>query len=675
MQDNIAGDTSSPPLRFTFGVHLHQPIGNFDSVFEDHVANVYLPFLRRIAERDLFPIALHISGTLLEWMEEHDARYLDMVGSLAARGKVELLLAGMYEPVLVALPREDRIEQIAWMREALARRFGVNARGLWLTERVWEPGLAADLADAGVEFALVDDHHFSVVGFPPERLHAPFWTESGGKRVALFPIDAKLRYLVPFHEPEDTVAYLRKLRAAGHRLAVLADDGEKFGGWPGTHELVYVNGWLDRFADTLQRLSDSGEVVLSTFADALAEVPSGGLAYLPAVSYREMEVWSLPSAAASRLERLESELGAERVAGPDGALLRGGHWRNFQVKYVESNRLHKKMLALSTLCRERGDPRAARLAIGRAQCNDAYWHGVFGGLYLPHLRQGIWRELARAEEVLRAGEPLTYEVVDFDYDGEQEIWLHSRHFSAIVSPARGGAIEELTLLATGINYADTLTRRREPYHRLREQRPASTALAAAGADAIAADNATTQSVTPTIHAIEQGLYMDRLPPVDLDPRALFVDRVLLAGVTLGEYEAAEYKPSISFANRRFAFRIENTVAGLEIILTTGDGAMIKRLQFTERGSVRVRYEWDPGAFPRDSYLASELSIASPAVVNAHDAAETWRYAIETTSKSEQGLERTVQGESVTPRWLMSAGCASIDFDPVGAAVHTIAEVD
>ena len=59
-------------------------------------------------------------------------------------------------------PARDRVEQIRWMHEAVRRRFGVDARGLWLTERVWEPELAADLADAGVRYALVDDRHFLV---------------------------------------------------------------------------------------------------------------------------------------------------------------------------------------------------------------------------------------------------------------------------------------------------------------------------------------------------------------------------------------------------------------------------------------------------------------------------------------------------------------------------------
>ena len=650
---------SRGPLRFTFGVHLHQPVGNFDSVFEEHVSEVYFPFLRRVAERNVFPIALHISGPLLEWLEANDTRYLDLLGPLVADGSVELLLAGFYEPVLAVLPREDRLEQIRWMREAIARRFGVDPRGLWLTERVWEPGLAADLADAGVQLALVDDHHFAVAGFPAERLHAPFWTESGGKRVALFPIDQKLRYLVPFRAPDEVAAYLRALREAGQELAVLADDGEKFGGWPGTRDRVYGGGWLDEFIDMLESLADRGEVVLSTFAEALEKVPSGGLAYLPAASYREMEAWSLPAEAAVRLARLEHDLGAERIAGPDGALVRGGHWRNFQVKYEESNRLHKKMLALSALCRLRGDPPDARRAVGRGQCNDAYWHGVFGGLYLPHLRQGVWRELARAEGILRAGEMLEHEILDLDYDGNDEIWVHSSSFSAVVSPARGGAIEELTLFGSGTNYADTLTRRREAYHQLQREKEA----------APRTDNSAERAAdhAASIHDIEQELRLDELPSVDLDPRALFVDRVLPAGLTTAEYERAEYRPVDSWARTPLAFRVKRLENDIVIELAAKDDVMRKRIQFNERGSVRVSYRWDADAFPAGAHFAPEISLAAPASLRVERGAETWRFPIETVAKSERGLERTIQGESLTPRWPVEDGEGVVTLEPMVAA--------
>src|SRR4051812_13450188 len=147
------------PIRFTFGLHLHQPVGNFDHVFQQHLEDVYQPLLDRLAQAEFLPVVFHLSGPLLEWLERHASAYLDQVGRLASDGKIELLAAGHYEPVLAALPREDRLEQIGWLRDAIRSRFGVDATGLWLTERVWEPELAADLADAGIRYALVDDRH------------------------------------------------------------------------------------------------------------------------------------------------------------------------------------------------------------------------------------------------------------------------------------------------------------------------------------------------------------------------------------------------------------------------------------------------------------------------------------------------------------------------------------
>jgi hypothetical protein len=635
-----------PALRFVFGLHLHQPVGNFDHVFAQHVEDVYRPIIDRLAERDFLPLVLHLSGPLLEWLEQHETGYLDRLGRLAADGRLELLLSGFYEPVLASLPRADRVEQIVWMREAIRRRFGVEAQGLWLTERVWEPELAADLADAGVKYALVDDRHFLVTGFSPEQLHVPYWTESDGKQVALFPIDERLRYLIPFRPPEETAAYLRELRERGHRLAVLADDGEKFGGWPGTKEWVYERGWLDNFMRTIGGLVESGEVRLSTLSDALADVPSGGIAYLPTASYREMEIWSLPADAALRLARLESELGESRVAGPEGALLRGAHWRNFLVKYPESNRMHKKMQALSALCRRAGDPPAPRRAIARAQCNDAYWHGVFGGLYLPHLREAIWRELAAAEAELRQGTGLQWEVTDFDGDGHNEIWIHSDRFSAVVSPRRGGALEELTLFATGINYANALTRRREAYHEEALERRAERKQEGDGG-------------APSIHDIEAGIQLDVRPPVDMDDRALLVERLLPADLAFEAYVSGGYETLWNWGRVSFAFEVQREGEEVEIVLRAE--RLTKRLRFDRDGGVTASYEWAPGA--PGSTFTTELSLFRPVAIAAEPEPQEWRFPIETVAKSERGLDRTRQGESVTLRWPGELGRATVRLQP------------
>ena len=641
------------PIRFVFGLHLHQPVGNFDHVFADHVRDVYRPILEHLSARDFFPVVLHLSGPLLEWLEDHDTAYLDLLGRLVADRRIELLLAGFYEPVLASLPRADRVEQIQWMHEAIRQRFGVDARGLWLTERVWEPELAADLADAGVRYALVDDRHFLVSGFSSDQLHAPFWTESEGKRVALFPIDERLRYLIPFRPPEETADYLRSLRDAGQKLAVLADDGEKFGGWPGTHDWVYGRGWLNQFMETVGGQVERGEVQLSTLSDALGTVPSGGIAYLPTASYREMEGWSLPPGPALRLIRLERDLGPERVAGPDGALIRGSHWRNFLVKYSESNRMHKKMQALSLLCRRRGDPGSARRAIGRAQCNDAYWHGVFGGLYLPHLREAIWQNLALAEGELRRGEDLEVEVLDLDGDGHDEIWIHSDQFSALLSPRRGGAIEEYTVFAGGINYANALTRRREAYHETALDNQAEATQAA-------------EAGTASIHDIEEGLRLSERPALDADPRALFVDRILPGGLSQELYAAGDYWTVRSWARAHCSFSIQRAGDHVEIVCgfagpAGSPGGMEKRLTFARDGGLGVSYRWDPNLGGPNDVFAPELSLSSPIELRTEPAAHIWTYPIETVAKSERGLDRTRQGESLTIRWPVALGEGSVEL--------------
>jgi hypothetical protein len=427
---------------------------------------------------------------------------------------------------------------------------------------------------------------------------------------------------------------------------VLADDGEKFGGWPGTKEWVYERGWLDRFTGTMGGLIEAGEVQLSTLTEALEDVPSGGIAYLPTASYREMEAWSLPREAALRLIGLEKDLGEERMAGPDGALVRGAHWRNFLAKYAESNRMHKKMQALSFLCRERGDPPAARRAIGRAQCNDAYWHGVFGGLYLPHLREAIWRNLSLAEAELRRGESLIAEVLDFDADGHEEVWIHSEHFSAILSPRRGAAVEEYTVFAAGTNYANTLTRRREAYH--------DTALE------LRADEAAAHGGAPSIHDIEEGIRLDEMPPMDAEPRALFLERIIPSGVTQEQYARATYWPVRSWTQAQCGFTIEREHDSIEVVCSFhGQPGLEKRIEFAPDGSISVSFQWDPSSGHPDDLFTSELSLFAPLEIRSDPAAEQWSFPIETVAKSERGLDRTRQGQSVTLRWPVHLGRAAV----------------
>jgi alpha-amylase len=318
--------------------------------------------------------------------------------------------------------------------------------------------------------------------------------------------------------------------------------------------------------------------------------------------------------------------------------------------------MHKKMQALSALCRRKGNPAEARRAIGRAQCNDAYWHGVFGGLYLPHLRDAVWRELAAAEAELRRGKGLAWEVLDFDVDGRQEIWVHSESFSALVSPDRGAAVEEYTVFRRGINYANVLTRRREAYHDLALERAAAAAGQGAGG-------------TVSIHDIEEGIRLETRPPLDADDRALLVERVLPGSLTVPQYAGGDYRPVQSWVRAPFHFAIRRRRGALEIACATGEGhqRLAKLIRFDGAGEISVRYAWDPGGWASDDVFTTELSLSGPLEAVPDPAAETWSFAIETVAKSERGLDRTRQGESLTLRWPARLGEASVRLRPAPSA--------
>jgi len=636
------------PVLFAFGLHLHQPVGNLDHVFQQHLDEVYRPLLRAL-EGGILPVTLHVSGPLLEWLENRASGWLDELGRLVADGRVELLLSGHDEPILAVLDREDRLDQIGRMREVLTGRFGSDATrgGLWLTERVWEPDLPADLVDAGVRYVLVDDRHFLVGGWERAQLHLPFRTEAQGRSLAVFPIDERLRYLVPFRPAEEFSEYIDELAREGHRLAVLADDGEKFGGWPGTREWVYEKGWLASWTGTLRALQDAQRLELVTFGQALDRLPPGGLAYLPSGAYREMEGWALPTAAGLRLRRLEHDLG-QRMEGPDGALIRGTHWRHFLVKYPEANAMHKKAQTLSRMCRERGDPPEARRAIGRAQCNDAYWHGVFGGLYLPHLRHAVWRSLAIAEGLLRKGEPLGGEFRDVDADGNEELWVHSAECSIVISPVRGGRIEEYIRFPDERNYAAVLTRRHEAYH------------VAAGSPETGSTPGTGEGGPPSIHDLEELVEFEQLPPLDLEARAFLTEYVLPGDASRESGPAPDAAPLRRWAQSPF----EVTTMprdGLLRCRLCGPG-LDKDIAVRADGSLEVGYRWDTAGLDPGAWFVAEISSGFPLRHEAPEAA-TWNYPLQTTIKSERGPERTTQGRAMAAAWPIGRGSAMLRIRP------------
>ena len=228
---------SDAPLHFLFGIHNHQPVGNFDGVVDDAVLRAYHPFLRAIAETGSgLSLTVHCSGGLLATLKERARPTFDLLGRLAADGQVELLTGGFYEPILALLPDWDKLGQIQAMTQFIKTSFGVTARGMWLAERIWEPQLPRILREAGVEFVLVDDSHFALAGLDPETLGGYYLTEEQGASVAVFPINQRLRYLVPFADPGESVRYLETRRGAGATSSSSSTPAAEWArsGWPRT---------------------------------------------------------------------------------------------------------------------------------------------------------------------------------------------------------------------------------------------------------------------------------------------------------------------------------------------------------------------------------------------------------------------------------------------------------
>ena len=457
-------------LAFCLGVHNHQPIGNFDHVLTEATERAYRPFLERLEARPEVRLTVHCTGSLLEWLRERARRTFDLLGSVAARGQVELLTGGFYEPILAVLPDHDKVGQIERLTAFLKAHFGVRPRGMWLAERVWEPHLPRVLSEAGVEYVLVDDRHFALAGLDPDALGGYYLTDEQGAGLRVFPINQRLRYLIPFADVDATLAYLEGRR--GRTAAItMVDDGEKFGVWPGTHDLVYGDGWLDRFFD---RLLSTSWLELTTLADVVERIPATGRVYLPTASYREMGEWALPADAARALEVATAAIGRLGEGEHLTSLLRGGFWRNFLVKYPEVADTYWKMLRVSraihaALARRPDDARLARgqVALWRGQANDAYWHGVFGGCYLPHLRRAVKTSLLEAERALvetGAVPEISWTREDGNGDGRAEVTVRTRALTVTLDPDAGGMVTELAYVPTGLDVADVLARRFEAYH-------------------------------------------------------------------------------------------------------------------------------------------------------------------------------------------------------------------
>jgi len=471
----------------------------------------------------------------------------------------------------------------------------------------------------------------------------------------------------------------------GTRIAIMGDDGEKFGSWPTSYELCWRRGWIEEFFRAIE--VNSEWLIPIHLGDYQERFPSLGRIYLPCASYEEMLQWALPAEKGRQFTDISHALEAEGRMDIT-QFLRGGFWRYFMVKYPEINLMHKKMLLVHDKVYQAGGAGLNELWMG--QCNCPYWHGVFGGIYMTDVRAATYQHLLQAEDEADAvlhpgGHWLSYRWHDLDCDGTDELLIEGDSQSLYLDPVRGGTICEWDIRRHHFNLAATIARRPEAYH------------AALTREETANESEGTRSIHDEVRAkapdLQKHLYYDPYP------RFCSVDHLVPEETTLSDFYSATYQELGDFADKPYQASVHGELKATlsrdgrvsqgdasvplrlekELALSAGVEGFTVRYTVTNNGPSPVRAlfatEWNinllgggrnpfayfdvPGAVLEDARLDSmgELIGVQRLVMgnsglgvklsaSLSRAAKVWRFPVETVSSSEGGLEKVYQGSCV-----------------------------
>lgn len=526
-----------------FGVHMHQPVDNFGEAVDEAIELCYKPFFQTMVQYPKFKFSVHCSGWLLDRIRNNNPDIFENMKVLTDSGSIEWVSAGYYEPVLSSIPTNDRLAQITKLNKYIKKYLGVKPKGLWLTERVWESSIVPDIVASGNEFVLVDDYHFLSSGFEAEKMDGYYKTEESGRELGLFPISQALRYALPFFSVERSIDAILSCKKNENSAAIIFDDAEKFGLWPKTHEWVYEKKWLAEFALAVINHKD---IQTQHYSEYMKKNHSLGLAYLNNTSYFEMGEWSLKAKQTLALQHLKNSLGDEYFNSLGVAFIKGGIWKNFFIKYIESNYLHKRMLNIS-LNQDKLDKKSIE-SLYKLQTNDVFWHGVFGGLYLPNLRDNAYRYLLEIEKS-RAMKKTKIEVLDINKDGYDELKVVTSNLSVVFSSKYGGQMMEFGSFDTLFNWQNTLMRREEAYHEKILYPKAQKQVKQSSSDEI-----------ETIHndsvAIDETLKDELI--YDWHPKYSFINHFSNKKFDLDSFKHLIFKEIGDFANQAFKFERNKT---------------------------------------------------------------------------------------------------------------------
>jgi len=341
----------------------------------------------------------------------------------------------------------------------------------------------------------------------------------------------------------------------------------------------------------------------------------------------------------------------------------------------------------------------ARDLLLASQCNCPYWHGVFGGLYLPHIRHAVFHNLLGAEALLDRAEGTPHilvDVTDYNFDGRPEVLVETPLVDWYFTPDDGAKLIELDFKPSAYNLLNTLTRREEGYH-------ARVAAAVVHSDQ-ESEGEESKSIHDAVLAKEAGLAA--LIHYDWYRKGSFIEHLLGPGATLDGFLAADYEEQGDFVDQPWQFHVENDCMTAAVRFHRSGGfwrdglrhPVLIEKQFLFHAStaeceveyrvtntgdrpadlrfgVELNFNLLSGDAPDKYYLIDGVDLGDDnkmaskgevrgarwcAVTNEWDRvaaridadlpATIWRGPIETVSLSEDGFERTHQGATLLLLW-------------------------
>ncbi len=407
---------------------------------------------------------MYYSGELLSWLiDKHDGVQM-LFNDIFKSRKIEILGGGYYSPLFSLIPRKDRVSQIELMTTEIRKRFGKRTRGMWITEKVWEPGMPMTMNYSGMEFTFLDEEFFEDAGLFNGELYQPCTTEDQGKKVVIFPISNRLISQFPLVSPEEMLEQILDCGSdKEERVISLLLNGEDLD--------LATDGSVQRiehFFDLIHKNRKKIDVVLP--GKLVREYGRMKKVYFGCVSPGDIGRWSGPVFREQISNEHELQTGGKETPARRKPVNTQSFFRHFLAKYPESNFLYSRMIDVHFLISQvRGDKqrkKSAELELYKSQNHSAFWHGGGSpGIYSAEGRRLAYASLIEAEKITRerSGFRAAFSKEDFDMDGLDELIYRGLSLNINIH-LKGGSVFELDYFRTPHNYQGTMARHREWYH-------------------------------------------------------------------------------------------------------------------------------------------------------------------------------------------------------------------